>query len=137
FVPIVLQIAIAAWVVWYVAGPEPRALFATVVLASVLLIACPCALGLATPTAILVGTGRGAGCGILFRNADALERASAITTVLLDKTGTITEGKPRLTDRVLLGGIVEGELLGLAASLESASAHPVARALAAAAKERG
>jgi P-type Cu+ transporter len=136
FVPVVLAIGVACWVVWYVAGPEPRALFATVVLASVLLIACPCALGLATPTAILVGTGRGAGSGILFRNADALERARALTIVLLDKTGTVTEGKPRLTDRVVVAGTGE-EMLGLAAAIEKGSAHPLAEALVAAASEKG
>ena len=137
FVPVVLEIAAAAWVVWYVAGPEPRAFFSTVVLASVLLIACPCALGLATPTAILVGTGRGAGAGILFRNADSLERARRVTTVLLDKTGTVTEGKPRLTDRVRLSGATDKEILGLAGALEMGSAHPLAEALVAAARERG
>jgi Cu+-exporting ATPase len=136
FVPVVLAIGVASWVAWYVAGPEPRALFATVVLASVLLIACPCALGLATPTAILVGTGRGAGAGILFRNADSLERARALTTVLLDKTGTVTEGKPRLTDRVVVAGTDE-ELIAVAAAIESGSAHPLAEALVAAAAERG
>ena len=136
FVPAVLAIGVAAWVVWYVAGPEPRALFATVVLASVLLIACPCALGLATPTAILVGTGRGAAEGILFRNAGALERARAVTAVLLDKTGTLTEGKPRLTDRVLLAGTTDAEILGLAAALESRSAHPLAGALVEAARAK-
>ncbi len=137
FVPIVLMLAVATWVVWYIAGPEPRALFATVALASVLIIACPCALGLATPTAILVGTGRGARAGILFRNADALERARQVTTVLLDKTGTLTEGRPRLTDRVLVAGTSDAELLGLAAGLETASEHPFARALVAAANEKG
>jgi len=137
FVPVVLEIALAAWVIWYVWGPEPRLLFATVVLASVLLIACPCALGLATPTAILAATGRAAGAGILFRNADALERARAVTTVLFDKTGTITEGRPRLTDRVLLGQTTDAELIGVAAALEASSAHPMAQALMAAAKDRG
>ncbi|HEY6146649.1 MAG TPA: heavy metal translocating P-type ATPase [Thermoanaerobaculia bacterium] len=137
FVPVVLGIAVVAWVAWYVAGPEPRALFATIVLASVLLIACPCALGLATPTAILVGTGRAASAGILFRNADALERARAITAVLLDKTGTVTEGRPRLTDRVLLAGTTDEGLLGAAAALEKSSAHPLAAALVAAAAEKG
>jgi Cu+-exporting ATPase len=136
FVPAVLAIGVVSWVVWYVAGPEPRGLFATVVLASVLLIACPCALGLATPTAILVGTGRGAGSGILFRNADALERARDLTILLLDKTGTVTEGKPRLTDRVVVAGTDE-ELLGLAAAIEQGSAHPLAQALVAAAREKG
>lgn len=137
FVPVVLGIGTVAWVAWYVFGPEPRALFATVVLASVLLIACPCALGLATPTAILVGTGRGADAGILFRNAQALERARSVTAVLLDKTGTVTEGRPRLTDRVRLARTSDAELLGLAAALEKSSAHPLAGALIAAAHEKG
>ena len=137
FVPVVLAVAAVAWVVWYVAGPEPRALFSTVVLASVLLIACPCALGLATPTAILVGTGRGAALGILFRNASALERAGAVTAVLLDKTGTVTDGRPRLTDRVRLAHASDADLLGLAAALEKSSAHPLAAALVAAAQEKG
>ncbi len=137
FVPVVLGIGVVTWVAWYVAGPEPRALFATIAFASVLIIACPCALGLATPTAILVGTGRGARSGILFRNAEALERARRITLVLLDKTGTITEGKPRLTERVHVSGVGDEELLGLAAALEKGSAHPLAQALVAAAQEKG
>jgi Cu+-exporting ATPase len=137
FVPVVLAIAVATWVAWYVLGPEPRALLATVALASVLIIACPCALGLATPTAVMVGTGRGARAGILFRNADALERARRVTAVLLDKTGTITEGKPRLTDRVRVGGASDADLLGLAAALEKGSAHPLAAALVASAGQRG
>jgi len=137
FVPVVLVVAVVTWVAWYVLGPEPRALGATVAFASVLIIACPCALGLATPTAILVGTGRGAKAGILFRNADALETARRVTRVVLDKTGTITEGKPRLTDRVHIAGVPDEELLGLAASLEQASAHPLARAVVAAASEKG
>ena len=136
FVPAVLMIAVAAWVVWYVLGPEPRAGYATYVLASVLLIACPCALGLATPTAILVGTGRGARSGILFRNADALERAGAVTTVLLDKTGTVTEGKPRVTDVVPAPGTTAETVLQTAAALEARSAHPVAAAVVSAAAER-
>jgi P-type Cu+ transporter len=137
FVPAVLGIGIVTWVLWYVVGPEPRGLFATVAFASVLIIACPCALGLATPTAILVGTGRGARSGILFRNADALERARRLTLVLLDKTGTITEGRPRLTERVRVAGVTDEELLGLAASLERGSAHPLAQAIVGAAQEKG
>ena len=136
FVPAVLGVSVVAWVAWYVAGPEPRALFATVAFASVLIIACPCALGLATPTAILVGTGRGARAGILYRNADALEQLRRTTLVLLDKTGTLTEGKPRLTDRVHVSGVPDGELLGLAAALEESSAHPLARAVVGAAREK-
>ena len=137
FVPVVLGIGILTWVLWYVVGPEPRGLFATVAFASVLIIACPCALGLATPTAILVGTGRGARVGILFRNADALERARRLTLVLLDKTGTITEGRPRLTERVRVAGVSDEELLGLAAALERGSAHPLAQAIVGAAQEKG
>jgi P-type Cu+ transporter len=137
FVPVVLGIAVVTWVAWYVLGPEPRGLHATIALASVLIIACPCALGLATPTAILAGTGRGARHGILFRNADALEDARKVTLVLLDKTGTLTEGRPRLTDRVQLAGVSEERLLGIAAALEGASAHPLARAVVDAARERG
>jgi P-type Cu+ transporter len=137
FVPVVLGLAVVTWVAWYVLGPEPRVLFATMAAASVLIIACPCALGLATPTAILAGTGRGARHGILFRNADALESARKITLVLLDKTGTLTEGRPRLTDRVHVAGVSEERLLGTAAALELASAHPLARAVVTAARERG
>jgi Cu+-exporting ATPase len=137
FVPVVMAIAIVTWVAWYVAGPEPRALFATVAFASVLIIACPCALGLATPTAILVGTGRGAREGILFRNANAIEQARRVTLVLLDKTGTITEGRPRLTDRVHVSGVRDADLLGTAAALERGSAHPLARAIVAAGREKG
>ena len=137
FVPVVLGIAVVTWTLWYVLGPEPRVVFATIALASVLIIACPCALGLATPTAILVGTGRGARAGILFRNATALETARRITLVLLDKTGTLTEGKPRVTERVLVAGLGDGELLGLAAALERKSAHPLAEAVVSAAGDRG
>jgi Cu+-exporting ATPase len=131
------MIATATWVGWYVLGPEPRWLFATVAMASVLVIACPCALGLATPTAILVGTGRGARSGILFRHADTLERAGDVTIVLLDKTGTVTEGKPRLTDRVRIAGASDEEVLGQAAAVEQASEHPFARAIVAAAAQKG
>jgi Cu+-exporting ATPase len=137
FVPAVLAAAVVTWVAWYVVGPEPRALFATIAFASVLVIACPCALGLATPTAILVGTGRGARAGILFRDAGAIEEARRVTLVLLDKTGTITEGKPRLTDRVHVAGVPDEELLGLAAALERGSAHPLAQAVVTAAREKG
>ena len=136
FVPVVLAIGVATWVAWYVLGPEPRGFTATLALASVLVIACPCALGLATPTAVMVGMGRGARSGILFRSADALEKVRRVTAVLLDKTGTITEGRPYLTDRVRIGGVTDEELLGLAAALEKGSAHPLAAALTAAASER-
>ena len=136
FVPVVLAIAAVTWLAWFVLGPEPRVLLATVAFASVLVIACPCALGLATPTAVMVGMGRAARGGILFRNAAALERAQQVDAVLLDKTGTITEGKPRLTDRVRLAGATDAQLLGLAAALEKGSAHPLAGALVSAAAER-
>ena len=137
FVPIVLMIAVATWVVWFVVGPEPRLLFATVAMASVLIIACPCALGLATPTAILVGTGRGARSGILFRNAEALQRSGSLSTLLLDKTGTITEGKPRLADRVRVGGVTDEQILGPAAAVEELSEHPFAQAVVQAARDKG
>ncbi|HEY6930313.1 MAG TPA: heavy metal translocating P-type ATPase, partial [Thermoanaerobaculia bacterium] len=137
FVPIVLIIAVATWVVWFVVGPQPRILFATVAMASVLIIACPCSLGLATPTAILVGTGRGARSGILFRNAEALQRSGSLTTLLLDKTGTITEGKPRLADRVRVGGVTDEQILAPAAAVEESSEHPFARAVVEAARDKG
>ncbi|MGH9399493.1 MAG: heavy metal translocating P-type ATPase [Thermoanaerobaculia bacterium] len=137
FVPAVLGVAAVTWIAWSIFGPEPRVLLATVAFASVLIIACPCALGLATPTAIMVGTGRGARAGILFRNADALERARRVDSVLLDKTGTITQGRPRLTDRVRVHGASDSDLLGLAAALEKGSAHPLAGALSAAALAHG
>ena len=137
FVPIVLGIAGVTWVAWFLLGPDPRALLATLAFASVLLIASPGALGLATPMAVMVGTARGARVGILFRNADALERARRVSTVLLDKTGTITEGRPRLSDRVRVHGASDGDLLGLAAALEKISPHPLAGALGASAARHG
>ena len=104
---------------------------------SVLIIACPCALGLATPMSIMVGTGRGAQAGVLIKNAEALERFAKVDTLVVDKTGTLTEGKPKVTALVPAEGIDEAELLRLAASLERASEHPLAAAIVAAAKERG
>ena len=134
FVPVVLVIAVVSFVLWYALGPEPRLLYALVSFVTVLIIACPCALGLATPTAIMVGTGRGAEHGVLIRGGEALERAHAVDAVILDKTGTITEGRPRVAEVVGEDG---RELLRLAASLERASEHPLAEAIVGAARERG
>src|SRR5881296_138731 len=141
FVPIVLVIAIGAFVAWFDFGPAPAAIFATVALVTVLIIACPCALGLATPTAILVGTGRAAEFGILIRGGEALERLSRVRTVLLDKTGTITEGKPTITHIVTAKKpdgtpISAAEVLKWAASVEQRSEHPLAVAILNAAKDK-
>src|SRR5881296_4064770 len=141
FVPIVLVIAIGAFVAWFDFGPAPAAIFATVALVTVLIIACPCALGLATPTAILVGTGRAAEFGILIRGGEALERLSRVRTVLLDKTGTITEGKPTVTHIVTAKrpdgtSLSPAEVLKWAAAVEQRSEHPLAAAIIKAAKDR-
>ncbi len=128
FVPAVIGIASFAFVLWVFLGPSPVVTYALLTFVAVLIIACPCALGLATPTAIMVGTGRGAEQGILIRNAEALETAHRIDTVVLDKTGTLTRGAPRVTDVVAQGGL-EREVLRLAASAERRSEHPLARAL--------
>ncbi|HEX8312996.1 MAG TPA: heavy metal translocating P-type ATPase [Chthoniobacteraceae bacterium] len=137
FVPAVVLIAIATFLVWFnVAPAEQRLTMALVTFVSVLIIACPCALGLATPTAIMVGTGRGAQQGILIRNAEALEITHRLTTIVLDKTGTITEGRPVVTD-ILPEGISEEELLRLCASAERGSEHPLGAAIARRAEERG
>lgn len=136
FVPIVICIAIATFVAWFIAAPvESRLTMALVTSVSVLVIACPCALGLATPTAIMVGTGRAAQSGILIKGGQALETAHKLTTIVLDKTGTITEGKPRVTDIVALN-INENELLRLAASAERGSEHPLGAAIILTAQER-
>jgi Cu+-exporting ATPase len=136
FVPAVVLTAIAAFVVWAVWGPEPRLAHALVSAVAVLIIACPCALGLATPMAIMVGTGRGATAGVLIKNAEALERLAEVDTLIVDKTGTLTEGKPRLVS-VHVSGVPERELLQAAASLERSSEHPLAAAIVAGAHERG
>ncbi len=136
FVPSVIVIAIATFVTWLLLGPDPAFTFALLNMVAVLVIACPCALGLATPTAIMVATGKGAEGGILIRNAQALERAHKVDTVILDKTGTLTLGKPAVTD-ILADGIAEDDLLRLAASAEHGSEHPLARAIVTAAEERG
>ena len=137
FVPVVLLIAVLTFLGWLVFGPQPRLLHALLAFVSVLIIACPCALGLATPTAVMVGTGRGAQFGVLIKDAEALETLSRVTMVVLDKTGTITEGKPSLTDVTVLPDVDAGELLRAAASVERASEHPVAAAIVAGAQARG
>lgn len=137
FVPIVLSIAIAAFVVWFDVGPEPRALHALVSAVTVLIIACPCAMGLAVPTAVMVGTGRGAELGVLIKGGAALQRAGEADVVLLDKTGTVTEGKPTVTKVVTVAGTLETDLVRRAASLETLSEHPLAAALVRRATDRG
>jgi P-type Cu+ transporter len=137
FVPLVIAVAVAAFAAWSVFGPEPRISFALLAAVSVLIIACPCALGLATPVSIMVGVGRGAQAGILIRNAEALERLEKVDTLVLDKTGTLTEGKPRLVAIVAADGRDERDVLRLAASVERASEHPLAAAILAASAERG
>jgi P-type Cu+ transporter len=137
FVPVVLAIAAVAFVLWLVFGPEPRLSGALLRLVAVLIIACPCALGLATPTALIVGTGRGAELGVLIRGADVLESAGGIRAVIFDKTGTLTRGRPALTDVLPAGGVEEGRLLAIAASVEQRSEHPLAEAVVRGARERG
>jgi Cu+-exporting ATPase len=137
FVPAVILLAILAFVAWSIFGPSPAMAHALVAAVSVLIIACPCALGLATPMSIMVGTGRGAQAGVLIKNAEALERFAAVDTLVVDKTGTLTEGKPKVSTLVPAAGFDEAELLRLAASIERASEHPLAAAIVAAAKERG
>jgi Cu+-exporting ATPase len=136
FVPGVVIVAVAAFVAWGWWGPSPRLAFALLSAVAVLIIACPCALGLATPMAIMVGTGRGAGSGVLIRNAEALERLEKVNTLIVDKTGTLTEGKPRMTRIVALPPFTEGDVLGFAAALERPSEHPLASAVLSAAAER-
>ncbi len=136
FVPAVIAAAVIAFAVWALAGPQPRLAYALVAAVSVLIIACPCALGLATPMAIMVGVGRGARAGVLIKNAEALERLEKVDTLVVDKTGTLTEGKPKLTAIQAAEGWGDGDLLRLAASLERPSEHPLARALVEAATER-
>jgi Cu+-exporting ATPase len=137
FVPAVILIAVAAFVAWGVWGPEPRFAHGLVAAVAVLIIACPCALGLATPMSIMVGVGRGARMGVLIKNAEALERFEKIDTLVVDKTGTLTEGRPKVTALKAVEGFDEVELLRLAATLERASEHPLAAAIVAAALERG
>jgi Cu+-exporting ATPase len=136
FVPIVIGIAIITFIIWALVGPDPALIFALLNFIAVLIIACPCALGLATPTAIMVGTGKGAENGILIRSAEALERAHKINVVLLDKTGTLTRGEPEVTDIIALPPSSQEEVLQLAASAEHGSEHPLAEALVKAASEK-
>ena len=136
FVPLVIAAAVAAFVAWAIWGPEPRYAYALVAAVSVMIIACPCALGLATPMSIMVGVGRGAQAGVLIKNAEALERFERIDTLVVDKTGTLTEGRPRVVAVRAFGGLGEDELLRLAASLERASEHPLAAAVVRAAADR-
>jgi Cu+-exporting ATPase len=137
FVPAVVAAAALAALAWMAFGPEPRLAFALTAAVSVLIIACPCALGLATPMSIMVGVGRGAAAGVLFRDAEALERLQAVDTIVLDKTGTLTEGRPAVTEVRLAPGVDETLLLRLAATLERSSEHPIATALVQAAEARG
>lgn len=137
FVPTVVGIAVIAFIVWWVWGPEPRLAHAVVNAVAVLIIACPCALGLATPISIMVGTGRGAMAGVLIKNAEALEIMEKVNTLVVDKTGTLTEGKPKLVAVQAEEGFTEDEVLRIAASLERASEHPLAEAIVYGAKEKG
>src|ERR1700736_5730741 len=136
FVPLVIAVALVAFGAWALFGPEPRMAFGLVAAVSVLIIACPCALGLATPMSIMVGVGRGAQAGVLIKNAEALERMEKVNTLVVDKTGTLTEGKPKVVAIVPVKGFEESEILRLAASVERASEHPLADAIVRAAKER-
>jgi Cu+-exporting ATPase len=136
FVPAVIAIAVLAFAAWAMWGPEPRFAHGLVAAVAVLIIACPCALGLATPVSIMVGVGRGAQAGVLIRDAEALERMEKIDTLVVDKTGTLTEGKPSVTAIATVKGGDENELLALAASVEKASEHPLADAIVAAAEKR-
>jgi Cu+-exporting ATPase len=136
FVPLVIGVAIVAFLAWSMWGPEPRVTFGLIAAVSVLIIACPCALGLATPMSIMVGVGRGAQAGVLIKNAEALERFEKIDTLVVDKTGTLTEGKPRVVAVQTVSGIAENDVLLLAASLERGSQHPLGAAIVQAAKQR-
>jgi len=136
FVPVVIGIALTSFGIWYYFGPEPRLAYALIVAVSVLIIACPCALGLATPMSIMVSTGKGATMGVLFKNAEAIETMRKIDTLVVDKTGTLTLGKPKLTGIMTAGSITEEKLLLLSASLEKVSEHPLAAAIVSGAVER-
>jgi Cu+-exporting ATPase len=137
FVPVVLAVSVVTFVIWFWLGPEPKLAHAIVNAVAVLIIACPCALGLATPMSIMVGVGRGAQEGVLVKNAEALERLEKVTTLVMDKTGTLTEGRPKLMDVLPTGGFDAKEFLRLAASLEQNSEHPLAAAIVQGAKEQG
>ena len=137
FVPAVISVAVITFLLWGLLGPEPRLAYALVNAVAVLIIACPCALGLATPMSIMVGMGRGATTGVLIKNAEALEILEKVDTLVVDKTGTLTEGKPRLSALVTAAGKKDSEILQLAAALERASEHPLAAAIVGAAREKG
>jgi Cu+-exporting ATPase len=137
FVPTVIGISVIAFIMWTWLGPDPRLAHALIAAVSVLIIACPCALGLATPMAIMVATGKGATMGVLFKNAEAIETLRKVNTLVVDKTGTLTEGKPKLTEVTAADGWDEREVLTLAASLEKGSEHPLAEAIVAGALEKG
>lgn len=137
FVPAVLGVAVMAFVAWALWGPAPALSYALIAAVSVLIIACPCALGLATPMSIGVGVGKGAGAGVLIKSAEALERMEKVDTLVVDKTGTLTEGKPKVTAIIPAAGFSESEILPLAASLERSSEHPLAAAIVTAAQDRG
>ena len=137
FVPLVILVALLAFAAWSIWGPEPRFAFGLVAAVSVLIIACPCALGLATPMSIMVGVGRGAEAGVLIKHAEALERMEKVDTLVVDKTGTLTEGKPKVVAILPVEGFDEATVLKFAASVERASEHPLGAAIVAAAAERG
>ena len=137
FVPVVILVAVLAFIGWAVWGPAPAFAYGLIAAVSVLIIACPCALGLATPMSIMTGVGKGASAGVLIKSAESLERMEKVTTLVVDKTGTLTEGKPRVVAVVPLGDLTEVEILSLAASLEQSSEHPLAAAIVAEAKARG
>ena len=136
FVPIVILVAVATFVVWGLVGPDPKLAYALVNAVAVLIIACPCALGLATPMSIMVATGKGAGVGVLFKNAEAIERLRQVDTLVVDKTGTLTEGRPSLVSIETVEGVAEERLLALAGTLERSSEHPLAEAIVRGARER-
>lgn len=136
FVPAVVVVAIIAFAAWALIGPEPAMIYGLVAAVSVLIIACPCALGLATPMSIMTATGRGAQAGVLIKDAEALERFASVDTLIVDKTGTLTEGKPKLTDIIVKGDFPEDALLAIAASLEKGSEHPLAEAIVEGARAR-
>ena len=137
FVPAVILVAVLAFIIWSIYGPSPAFSYALIAAVSVLIIACPCALGLATPMSIMVGVGKGAQAGVLIKNAEALERLEKVDTLVIDKTGTLTEGKPTVTKIVTVNNFAEDDLLLLAASLEQNSEHPLAHAIVLAAKKKG
>ena len=137
FVPLVMALAAVTFLVWLLFGPEPAFTFALLNFVAVLIIACPCAMGLATPTSVMVGTGKGAEAGILIKGGEALEAAQGLDTVVLDKTGTLTKGEPELTDLIATDGIPSGDLLRLVASAERGSEHPLGEAIVRGAKQRG